>query len=62
MTHIRKTKNEYQIHGYYYGTWEEVTCSDTYNVKKFHQLIYANFIALCKAHNVDTNFYKLVTV
>ena len=37
MAHIRKTKDEYQIHGYYYGTWEEATCSD--NWKEARQLL-----------------------
>lgn len=24
----RKTEDEYQVHGFYSGTWEEVTCED----------------------------------
>ena len=31
MAYVRKTRDEYQIHGYYgreHG-WEEVTCADT---------------------------------
>ncbi len=29
MGRQRVTRDEYQIHGYYCGGWEEVTCEDT---------------------------------
>jgi hypothetical protein len=29
MTYKRKTEDEYQIHGYYSGQWEEVTAEET---------------------------------
>lgn len=28
--YVRKTLDEYQIHGFYNGKWEEVTCTDNY--------------------------------
>ncbi len=29
MTYIRKTKDEFQVHGFYAGGWEEVTAEET---------------------------------
>ena len=34
MAYVRKTRDEYQVHGFYHdgqggGQWEEMTCADT---------------------------------
>lgn len=34
MAYIRKTYDEYEIQGFYYGTWETVTTEETYKDAK----------------------------